>query len=100
MFGIQAWIYIQVFSFDQGCSMFKFDQVGPQCEDRDQVEVCKSYCTGDFCNKGGLSSSDDSRPPIMCHQCLEIRDHMGEFIPNQPRNDENCHELVNNDYLR
>ena len=80
--------------------MFKFDQMGTQCEDRDQVEVCKSYCAGDFCNKGGLASGEESRPPIMCHQCLEIRDHMGEVVPNQPRNDQNCHDLVNNDYLR
>jgi hypothetical protein len=86
-------------SMNKGCSMFKFDQIGTQCEDRVQSEVCKSYCTGDFCNKGGLSSGDDSRPPIMCHQCLEIRDHMGQIIPNQPRNDENCHDLINNDYL-
>ena len=83
----------------KGCSMFKFDQIGTQCEDRVQTEVCKSFCSGDFCNKGGISSGDESRPPIMCHQCLEIRDHMGDVIPNQPRNDENCHELVNNDYL-
>ena len=80
--------------------MFKFDQIGTQCQDLEETEVCKSYCEGDFCNKGGLSSGDECHPLIKCHQCLEIRDHMGDFISNQPRNDQNCHELNDDNYLR
>ena len=79
--------------------MFSLNEQENTCDNTGASEVCKSFCRGSFCNKGGLNDGNEPRPPIQCHQCLEIRDHMGERVPNQNRNDDNCYELVDDQYL-
>lgn len=86
-------------TFNKGCSMFSLNEQENTCDNTGASNVCKSFCRGSFCNKGGLNDGNEPRPPIKCHQCMEIRDHMGERVPNQNHNDENCYELVDDQFL-
>ena len=79
--------------------MFSLNEQENTCDNTGASDVCKSFCRGSFCNKGGLNDGNEPRPPIKCHKCLEIRDHMGERVPNQNQNDDNCYELVDDQYL-
>ena len=86
-------------TFNKGCSMFALNEQENTCDNTGSLDVCKSFCRGSFCNKGGLNDGNEPRPPIQCQQCMEIRDHMGDRVPNQNRNDENCYDLIDDQYL-